>query len=982
LFVNKIHILPSNGYLGESQERFLAMSETLREDVILPLIAIYHELTEKEKKIKLFGIVVRFIGLFQSLNLYFIDHGLVSSPLLHLRTPETEWLLPVSPKSDSLIHYLSADDLSFYVQGIILYSRQLIILSDRKSYCNSIEHIEEIVAHFAGCDEQSRNLQWHTQMGSIFLREFPWLGSFISKSCVSNLCKIFLNSITDVIANDGYKLMQSLQNINKKPVPNKAPSEHKGSYDECRNFVSVPYFYDNITLQSGFCDCLVEKTRKIGIWAETSMPFERFLDLASLNKHTVERMEIDDSFLVVEQFQDLNEESEKDELVQQKHDLDLKTAVNDVMGLILDEFTISSSDEGMEIPDEVAPFVPTLSYTSDCCKILEVVNMLIYEWLTPLAATKVLLLTLLIRKKSYLSESSFASMEMQRATFYLLEKFTGSTLSANRMAVWRLVDPVLLLQCVLCMITEYSKQDGVTQVPHAAYQCIRNLWLILFNTKRNKSNDEVFKKLKDEMLHLVDEISSNLSLKGIELLNTLMFGTLQVIQARVVKKQCLINASRLTLPIIEQLLSLDLDVVFARYQVDKSHTDEVNENQKVFYQILRCYGYVFSICLQMKSSGKDQNFMRVLNNVKLEDLINKTASIVQRELSQMTPDPTGNELFTIREKACLEFFSILYNHKACPETSQLRSKDFCELVCGSLISVLEKKCQNQLKPRNYRSYFEIIAHSVKTADCDVAYHVVQLVYRRLVLVMQDRSMLQISLELLEYLFSTKCSKEKKKSIMGLMTKVLYVILDITNDKVEEDILLTAFKSLVALLVFSKDVLVPSLASMALSCILTQAKRCLGRNCSLELLHMKLKLLSVLLFNHTNAMIGAVASFRSALNSVLEEFSLLNKPIESVNEDILKACSGIARLYQEIASHKDVISEFVRYFIADYLAMVKSCSIRKDYQKNLSSGIYCLVDICPVQDFSYLYAVLPQEERELLKDLHASFTKHHKFQGNA
>ena len=47
LFVNKIHILPSNGYLGESQERFLAMSETLREDVILPLIAIYHELTEK-----------------------------------------------------------------------------------------------------------------------------------------------------------------------------------------------------------------------------------------------------------------------------------------------------------------------------------------------------------------------------------------------------------------------------------------------------------------------------------------------------------------------------------------------------------------------------------------------------------------------------------------------------------------------------------------------------------------------------------------------------------------------------------------------------------------------------------------------------------------------------------------------------------------------------------------------------------------------
>ena len=77
----------------------------------------------------------------------------------------------------------------------------------------------------------------------------------------------------------------------------------------------------------------------------------------------------------------------------------------------------------------------------------------------------------------------------------------------------------------------------------------------------------------------------------------------QVIQARVVKKRCLVTASHLTLPIIEQLLSLDLDVVFARYQVDKSHTDELNESQKIVYHILRCYGYVFSICLQMKSSG-------------------------------------------------------------------------------------------------------------------------------------------------------------------------------------------------------------------------------------------------------------------------------------------------------------------------------------------------------------------------------------------
>ena len=72
--------------------------------------------------------------------------------------------------------------------------------------------------------------------------------------------------------------------------------------------------------------------------------------------------------------------------------------------------------------------------------------------------------------------------------------------------------------------------------------------------------------------------------------------------------------------------------------------------------------------------------MRVLNNVKLEDLINKTASTVQRELSQMTPDPTGNELFTIREEVSPKTTVLWYSSEVLicrisdlsPDRGQLR----------------------------------------------------------------------------------------------------------------------------------------------------------------------------------------------------------------------------------------------------------------------------------------------------------------------
>ena len=79
------------------------------------------------------------------------------------------------------------------------------------------------------------------------------------------------------------------------------------------------------------------------------------------------------------------------------------------------------------------------------------------------------------------------------------------------------------------------------------------------------------------------------------------------------------------------------------------HGGESNWGKELKFLFALSVNFPFTLSSSFLFFRKDQDFMRLLNNVKLEDLINKTASTVQRELSQVTPDCTGNELFTIKE---------------------------------------------------------------------------------------------------------------------------------------------------------------------------------------------------------------------------------------------------------------------------------------------------------------------------------------------
>ena len=47
IFFNNVHILPSNGYHGVKQECFVKMVGKLKEDVILPLVHVFQEITDQ-----------------------------------------------------------------------------------------------------------------------------------------------------------------------------------------------------------------------------------------------------------------------------------------------------------------------------------------------------------------------------------------------------------------------------------------------------------------------------------------------------------------------------------------------------------------------------------------------------------------------------------------------------------------------------------------------------------------------------------------------------------------------------------------------------------------------------------------------------------------------------------------------------------------------------------------------------------------------
>ncbi|KAJ7326509.1 hypothetical protein OS493_027453 [Desmophyllum pertusum] len=91
---------------------------------------------------------------------------------------------------------------------------------------------------------------------------------------------------------------------------------------------------------------------------------------------------------------------------------------------------------------------------------------------------------------------------------------------------------------------------------------------------------------------------------------------------------------------------------------------------------------------------------------------------------------------------------------------------------------------------------------------------------------------------------------------------------------------------------------------------------------------------------------------------------------------------MARLYQEISSHKKLIFQVFSLHDCGLYSWYPDCCYSFSYQGRSHSWVYCLLDLCGEHELSLLHAVLEKGSRELFHSLHADYTKYHKFKGKS
>ena len=69
-----------------------------------------------------------------------------------------------------------------------------------------------------------------------------------------------------------------------------------------------------------------------------------------------------------------------------------------------------------------------------------------------------------------------------------------------------------------------------------------------------------------------------------------------------------------------------------------------------FYKKWNIYNFRRFFYVSFQISRKDQNFMGMLNHIRLEDLISETAIVVQKALIQMKSNVSEKEPFILEEE--------------------------------------------------------------------------------------------------------------------------------------------------------------------------------------------------------------------------------------------------------------------------------------------------------------------------------------------
>ncbi|XP_028398249.1 unhealthy ribosome biogenesis protein 2 homolog [Dendronephthya gigantea] len=247
------------------------------------------------------------------------------------------------------------------------------------------------------------------------------------------------------------------------------------------------------------------------------------------------------------------------------------------------------------------------------------------------------------------------------------------------------------------------------------------------------------------------------------------------------------------------------------------------------------------------------------------------------------------------------------------------------------------------------------------------------------------STLHTGFSVLRDLLTTKVAKQNKKKLRSIAVNIVITLLSkaVTNNEISNVVL----ETVAALVTLGAGVFYPhevALVFQALS--LTPEVTSLG---SFSRIFMaKFNILSWTLFYYPDYVYGAVHVFlpfvRELLTLLLAQGAkMTDEKIKSEGVAIVLNCvEKMSRLYQEMASHKDVLSKYSIYFLADCVHVMCMHSVPEVMREALVQGVHFLFDICSDDGLQKLHVYLPSNERELFRSLKDDYMKHHKFKGNA
>lgn len=255
--------------------------------------------------------------------------------------------------------------------------------------------------------------------------------------------------------------------------------------------------------------------------------------------------------------------------------------------------------------------------------------------------------------------------------------------------------------------------------------------------------------------------------------------------------------------------------------------------------------------------------------------------------------------------------------------------------------------------------------------------------------------LSVALRVWLRLLSGRFTKDRRKELRPKLPKILFAVQSVLQELKSENLMAVnlATEVMEKILSLGKGMVLPHNAVVVLHSGLI--KLVANDRSFPRLFDSQYSLLSTLLFQHSEAVYGAVHVFitcvRNLLLSLIQGCDVQSEAAVERNEDktseerlkpteLVQSAQKMARLYQEISTHKIAFSKYSPYMIADYIRGVQTIAVPSPVRDALTSGVYCLFELCGEHELSLLHAVLEKGSRELFHSLHADYTKYHKFKG--